>query len=131
MSRNVAPRAGRRSAADRQPATFGLLALVVPSVALASTAGTTMPTRAESTSGESAKAQRILTAGGFDTSTGKAALGQPWSRSRRPGPVAAGRRRVDGGRAGLAPNLLSRVDETSELSMDDHVFILNRIKETA
>jgi hypothetical protein len=131
MSRNAARRAGRRSAADRQPASSGSLALVVPAVALGSTAGTTIPTRAESTSGESAKAQRILTAAGFDKSTGEAELGQPRSRSRRPGPVAAVRRRVDGGRAGLTPNLLFRVYEKSDLSMDDHVFILSRIKETA
>jgi hypothetical protein len=131
MRGNVEPRAGRWSAAHRKPATFGWPALVVPAVALGSTAGTTMPTDAEGASDESAKAQRILTAAGVDKSTGEATFVLPRSRSLRLAPVAAVHRRVDVGRARLAPNLLFRVYERRDVSMDDHVFILSRSRSSS
>jgi hypothetical protein len=127
MSGTVAARAGRWSAGYSKTATVAWLAFVVSAVASGSAAGTTMPTDAENASGASAKAQRILAAG-YDNSA-EAVLVQARSHSLRPGPAAAARRPVDGGRARLAPNLLFRVYERSDLSMDYHVFILSRIKE--
>src|SRR5215470_1164993 len=88
MHANLAARAGRWSAAHWKTATFGWLALVVAAVAVGSLAGARQLTDAEGAQGETARAQRILAAAGFDNSAGEAVLIQAHGRSK-PDAVAA------------------------------------------
>ncbi len=88
MQDNIAARAGRWSAAHWKTATVGWLVLVVAAVALGSLAGTKKLTAAESSNGETARAQRILARSGFDNSAAEAVLVQAKS-GRNPGVVAA------------------------------------------
>jgi RND superfamily putative drug exporter len=88
MHANLAARAGRWSAAHWKTATFGWLALVVAAVALGSVAGTKMLTDAESSSGETARAERMLEHAGFPNVATEAVLVQPRVRSARPDAVA-------------------------------------------
>ena len=60
MRPNLAARAGRWSAAHWKTATFGWLALVVVAVMAGNAVGTVKLTDVENTSGENARAQRIL-----------------------------------------------------------------------
>jgi uncharacterized membrane protein YdfJ with MMPL/SSD domain len=88
MHGNIAARAGRWSAAHWKTATVGWLALVVAAVALGSLAGSRSLTDAESSSGESGRAERILADAGFDNSAGEAVLVRAKSQAR-PDAVAA------------------------------------------
>ena len=74
MQRNIAARAGSWSAAHWKTATVGWLVLVVAAVALGSFAGSRGLSDAESSSGETARAQRMLADAGFDNSAGEAVL---------------------------------------------------------
>jgi uncharacterized membrane protein YdfJ with MMPL/SSD domain len=76
MHDNIAARAGRWSAAHWKTATFGWLAFVVAAVAIGSIVGTRQLTDAESSNGQTARAQRILAGAGFDDSAGEAVLVQ-------------------------------------------------------
>jgi uncharacterized membrane protein YdfJ with MMPL/SSD domain len=90
MHRNLAARAGRWSAAHWKTATFGWLAFVVAAVAFGSLAGTKQLTDAESSSGEAARAERILAAAGFDNSASEVVLVQAKSGDGAPDAAAAG-----------------------------------------
>ena len=74
MQGNIAARAGRWSAAHWKTATVGWAVLVVAAVALGSLAGTKKLTDAESSNGETARAQQILAGAGWDNSAGEAVL---------------------------------------------------------
>jgi RND superfamily putative drug exporter len=74
MHTNFAARAGRWSAAHWKTATFGWLAFVVAAVALGTIAGTKQLTDAESSSGETARAERILAAAHFDEADAEVVL---------------------------------------------------------
>src|SRR5262245_26910675 len=76
MNTNLAARAGRWSAAHWKTATFGWLAFVVAAIALGSIAGTKQLTDAESGSGESARAERMLESAGFPKVAGESVLVQ-------------------------------------------------------
>ncbi len=89
MKRNLAARAGRWSAAHWKTATFGWLVLVVTAVALGSLAGTRKLSDAESSTGETARAERILAHAGFDDSATEAVLVRARSGAGRPARVAA------------------------------------------
>jgi uncharacterized membrane protein YdfJ with MMPL/SSD domain len=65
-SNNIAARMGRWSARHWKTATFGWLAFVVVALLLGSQVGTKSLSDADSMTGESAKAQRILDRAGFD-----------------------------------------------------------------
>ncbi|MFL5960314.1 MAG: MMPL family transporter [Gaiellaceae bacterium] len=88
MQDNIAARAGRWSAAHWKTATVGWLVLVAMAVALGSFAGSKGLTDAEGSNGETARAQRILDAAGFDNSAGEAVLVQSRGAAR-PNAVAA------------------------------------------
>jgi uncharacterized membrane protein YdfJ with MMPL/SSD domain len=88
MQDNIAARAGRWSAAHWKTATVGWLVLVAMAVALGSFAGSKGLTDAEGSNGETARAQRILDAAGFDNSAGEAVLVQSRGAAR-PSAVAA------------------------------------------
>jgi RND superfamily putative drug exporter len=88
MRDNIAARAGSWSAAHWKTATVGWLVLVVAAVALGSIAGTKGLTDAQGSQGETARAQRILAAAGFDNSAGEAVLVQS-KDAGRPKAVAA------------------------------------------
>ncbi|HLX20456.1 MAG TPA: MMPL family transporter [Gaiellaceae bacterium] len=89
MNRNIAARAGRWSAAHWKTATFGWLAFVVAAVAIGTMVGTHKLTDAESSVGESARAEKIITAAGFDNSATEVVLVQSKSGAA-PDRVAAG-----------------------------------------
>jgi hypothetical protein len=76
MHRNLAARAGRWSAAHWKTATFGWLLVVVAAVAAGTIAGTKQLTDAESSNGETARAERILAHAGFDRSATEADPGE-------------------------------------------------------
>jgi len=88
MQGNIAARAARWSAAHWKTATVGWLVLVVVAVALGSFAGTKKLTDAEGSNGETARAQRLLAAAGFDNSAGEAVLVRS-KGSARPDAVVA------------------------------------------
>jgi RND superfamily putative drug exporter len=88
MKDNIAARAGRWSAAHWKTATFGWLALVVAAVALGSFAGSKQLTDAESSNGETARAQQILAHAGWDNSAAEAVLVRS-KGAARPDAVAA------------------------------------------
>ncbi len=71
---NLAARAGRWSAAHWKTATFGWLALVVCAVVIGNLAGTVKLTDSEQSIGESARAQSMLTQGGFHDHAGESVL---------------------------------------------------------
>jgi RND superfamily putative drug exporter len=74
MEGNIAARAGRWSAAHWKTATVGWLVLVVAAVAIGSLVGTRGLSDAESSTGDTARAQRILDAAGWDESAGESVL---------------------------------------------------------
>jgi len=76
MKTNLAARVGGFSARHPWTAIGAWLALVVVSVVLGSIAGTKQLTDAESSSGETARAEQILARAGFDDSAGEAVLVQ-------------------------------------------------------
>ncbi|MFL5929274.1 MAG: MMPL family transporter [Gaiellaceae bacterium] len=88
MHDNIAARAGRWSSAHWKTATFGWLALVAAAVAIGSLVGTRRLTDAESSQGETARAQQILAGAGFDDSAGEAVLVESKGRAK-PDAVAA------------------------------------------
>ena len=73
---NLAARAGRWSAAHWKTATFGWLAFVVAAVALGTIVGTKQLTDAQSSNGQTAKAEQILAGAGFDKSVTESVLVQ-------------------------------------------------------
>jgi RND superfamily putative drug exporter len=87
MQDNIAARAGRWSAAHWKSATFGWLALVTAAVAVGAFVGTRPLSDAESSQGETAHAERILAAAGFDNSAAEAVLVQA-RRGPAPRPAA-------------------------------------------
>ncbi len=80
---NIAARAGRWSAAHWKTATFGWLALVVTAVLLGSLVGTRQLTDAESSNGETARAEQILADAGIKHPVGESVLVQSRSTSVR------------------------------------------------
>ncbi|MFZ0341730.1 MAG: MMPL family transporter [Gaiellaceae bacterium] len=88
MHDNIAARAGRWSAAHWKTATLGWLVLVVAAVALGQFAGTRQLTDAESSNGDTARAQQILDRAHWDESAAEAVLVQAKGRAR-PDAVAA------------------------------------------
>ena len=88
MQGNIAARAGRWSAAHWKTATIGWLVLVAAAVAAGMFAGTKGLTDAESSNGETARAQRILAGAGFDNSATEGVLVRS-TGAARPGAVAA------------------------------------------
>ena len=80
--------AGRWSAAHWKTATFGWLLFVVAAVAAGTIAGTEQLTDAESSNGETARAERILAHAGFDKSATEAVLIQAKRGAGRPAGVA-------------------------------------------
>jgi RND superfamily putative drug exporter len=87
MKTNLAGRAAGFSAAHPWAAIGVWLALVVAAVVLGSLAGTKQLTDAESSSGETARAEQILAHAGFDDSAGEAVLVQA-KGTADPAPVA-------------------------------------------
>jgi RND superfamily putative drug exporter len=87
MKTNLAARAGGFSARHAWLAMGVWLALVVTAVVLGAIAGTKQLTDTESSSGETAQAERILAHAGFDDSAGEAVLVQA-KGSGDPAPVA-------------------------------------------
>jgi uncharacterized membrane protein YdfJ with MMPL/SSD domain len=73
---NFPARAGRWSAAHWKTATFGWLALVVCAVVVGNLVGTVKLTDSEQSIGESARAQSMLTQGGFKNHAGESVLVQ-------------------------------------------------------
>jgi uncharacterized membrane protein YdfJ with MMPL/SSD domain len=80
MRPNLAERAGRWSAAHWKTATFGWLAFVAIAVVLGQALGTVNLTDKESATGETARAEAILSKAGFNDHAGESVLVQ--SRSR-------------------------------------------------
>ena len=80
---NLAARAARWSAAHWKTAAFGWLALAVAAVAAGIIVGTQKLTDAETATGETARAERILAAAGFDRPATESVLVQ--SRARTTG----------------------------------------------
>ena len=78
---NVAARAGRWSAAHWKTATFGWLTLVVAAVVAGQLVGTVKLTDSEQSTGESARAQAIVSQAGFHDHAGEAVLIQSASRT--------------------------------------------------
>jgi putative drug exporter of the RND superfamily len=101
MQTNLAARAGRWSAAHWKTATFVWLAFVAAAITLGTLAGTKQLTDAQSSNGETAKAETILAAAGFDRSVGEAVLVQAKHRDD-PG--------LDRAAAGIASMLRARHD---------------------
>src|SRR5512142_20548 len=73
-AQNLAARAGRWSAQHWKTATGAWLAFVAVAVVVGQLAGTKKLSDAEQTTGESAKAQRILAGAGFSTPAGESVL---------------------------------------------------------
>jgi uncharacterized membrane protein YdfJ with MMPL/SSD domain len=88
MHDNIAARAGRWSATHWKTATLGWLVLVAAAVALGQFAGTRPLTDAESSNGDTARAQQILDRTHWDESAAEAVLVQS-KGSARPDAVAA------------------------------------------
>ena len=88
MHGNLAAHAGRWSAAHWKTATFGWLALVVAAVALGGMAGTKKLTDAESSVGETARAEKILSGAGFDNSATEVVLVRSKTAARPEGVAA-------------------------------------------
>ena len=85
MNENIAARAGRWSAAHWKTATLGWLVLVVAAVALGAVVGTKQLTDAETSTGETARAEAILAHAGFPDTAAEGVL----VHGARPGAVAA------------------------------------------
>jgi uncharacterized membrane protein YdfJ with MMPL/SSD domain len=83
---NVAARMGSWSARHRKTAIIGWLLFIVAAMAIGSALGTKQITDAESSNGQSAKAERILATAGFDQSAGENVLVQ--TRSGQPDDAA-------------------------------------------
>jgi RND superfamily putative drug exporter len=88
MHENIAARAGRWSAAHWKTATVGWLVLVLAAVGLGFFAGSKKLTDAESSNGETARAQQILTRANWDNSAAEAVLVES-KGTARPQAVAA------------------------------------------
>ena len=73
---NLAARAGRWSAAHWKTATLAWLVFVVAAVGVGRAVGTVKLTDAEQGTGETARAQQILSSAGFDTPAGESVLVQ-------------------------------------------------------
>ena len=86
---NLAARAGHWSAAHWKTATFGWLALVAAAVVLGAMAGTKPLTDAEQSTGETARAERILADAGFDKRAGEQVLVQARRAGADPRSAAA------------------------------------------
>ncbi|HEY8029957.1 MAG TPA: MMPL family transporter [Gaiellaceae bacterium] len=82
MHRNLAARAGRWSAAHWKTATVGWLALVIAAVALGTIAGSKQLTDAENSTGETARAERILAGAGFANVATEAVIVQSKATAR-------------------------------------------------
>src|SRR4051812_27032104 len=78
---NPAARIGRWSAAHRKTAAFGWLAFVVLAFMLGGAAGTVQMDDADTASGETAKAEHILSDAGFNTPAGETILVQSRTRN--------------------------------------------------
>ncbi len=86
MKPNLAERAGRWSAAHWKTAAFGWLAFVAIAVVLGQTLGVVNLTDTESATGETARAEAILSKAGFNDHAGESVLVQ--SRTRDVGDPA-------------------------------------------
>jgi len=89
VNRNLAARAGAWSAAHWKTATFGWLVLVAAAVVLGTMAGTKQLTDAEQSTGETARAERILADAGFHDRAGEQVLVQAKHAGTNPRPAAA------------------------------------------
>jgi uncharacterized membrane protein YdfJ with MMPL/SSD domain len=95
MKRNLAARAAAWSAAHWKTATVGWLVLVVAAVVLGAAAGTKIHSSAEGASGETARAEQILAAAGFEERAGESVLVQPADRAAVADVFATLKRRGD------------------------------------
>src|SRR5262245_61061770 len=121
MKLQLAARAGRWSAAHWKTATIGWLLLVAVAIGLGTTVGTKKLTDAEQSTGETARAERMLAAAGFKPQASESVLVQ--SRSLTAGDPAfkravhgvlaalAARPEVTGVRSPLAPGARGQISE--------------------